>query len=215
MNVWGWAMAGVGATAAAGGGYIAAMVAAGATGLPNLDSRRTRVALELARHGLFGATHMRAMMAILKNEQSNGAKPNQDIAIPPLTGDTDARVGPSIGAGEVSRALAIRLGLWPLRDGMSFQDQLDSDDDRAAYQAFGEDPANDGTLVGWAVTAYAKTLRGYVDAATGENHAGTDGDIWGENGAVRLYNGPGPDALTYLSNAIAFAQSRWPSEATG
>lgn len=192
-------------TAVLGGSvYYFFLVDAGKTGDPELDALRWRTAFELARRGLVSSTHMRAMMSIFHTEHSKGDPDSKAHGILDV-GDQDLRVGPSIGPGQISRRLAIWLGLWPA-DPAGLDAQLDDPDDAAAYLAFGTDPANMGTMLSWAVEGYKAILTGDERLPA---HNRSDGSVWGDQGAVRIWNGPGATAVAYREKASNFASAKW------
>lgn len=162
-------------------GWYWFLVESSATGESNLDPLRWQTAFSLFKHGAPTLDNMRAMMAIYNNE--NG--PYNVMR----EGDTDLDKtpgGPSIGPGKVYRETAVELGLW-----------TGDPDDADGYAAFGQDTANESLLIDWAV-------RVYLDKKKKAN-----GQIWGNDGAVRRYNGAGPKARTYAADAAQFYSDTW------
>jgi len=187
----GWVIALAGGVVVVAGGMGAfwlGWVQPAKTGDDTLDALLPRTALELAKVGLFGPRYLRAMAAIFHNEHSNGTPTGQVHDILEV-GDETLHGGPSGGPGQAYRSTAIDLGLWPSQGDKDAQ--LDDDDDRAAYVAFVQDPANLGELIRWAVVIFKSKLK----------IAG--GDV---AQAVQLYNGSGPAAQQYAQNAQDFSQ---------
>jgi len=147
------------------------------TGNPDLDRFGIRGRVALQSFLAFGPDCLRqarAMMTIIHNESSG----NPDNYL----GDLNATGGPSIGPGQVYRATAIDLGLYP--------DAGQDPNDRDAYADLSGD---EGLGISWAVAVFKDKLRI------------AKGDI---PTAIRLYNGSGASANQYQAKALGFASSK-------
>jgi hypothetical protein len=151
------------------------------TGDAQLDALAVRgrvVAAVVRVYGVAGAfgdqgtAVLRACMALVNNEW------NRRLPLDAQIGDVGAGVGPSVGPMQVSRALAVELGIWT--------PGADDQADREAYAAKAAD-------LSWCFVAGVRAFKSKLEAA--------GGDV---ADAIRRYNGRGVDAAAYRDRALTF-----------
>ncbi len=149
-----------------------------ATGDPRLEPLRWPVAV--ATVGVFG---VKASPAIAR---ARIVLPAQENSFGGAVGDKSASVGPSVTPWQLSRALAMQLGLWtPAASGLSAQGERD------AYVA---DAAS------WTIWRQARNAA----RAFKSKLAAANGDV---ADAIRRWNGSGPAAEKYALEASDKATS--------
>lgn len=150
-----------------------------ATGIPAIDRFRMWVVLSVIKN--FGVNARVEYVRAVMSIINNESRG----AKAPVVGDILLGGGPSIGPMQIYRSTAKSMRLYVPTDGLS---------DEAEREDYKNLAFDEKMMIDWGVRVFKEKLRI------------ASGDV---AGAIRRYNGSGPNAEAYRDRALAFAGKTW------